>query len=85
MSCFAGDAADLRVIMTSEQHCADFEKLADVIKVHICTPEMTKHDKLLQASLMWELRFRQLLQLACTVISTPTTTVCMSPGGESCA
>ncbi|CAL5226760.1 g9613 [Coccomyxa viridis] len=29
----SGDAADLRVIMTSEQHCADFEKLADVIKV----------------------------------------------------
>ena len=28
-----GTFADLRVVMTSEQHCAEFEKLADVIKV----------------------------------------------------
>lgn len=35
LSCPAGDAADIRVVMTSEQHCAEFEELADVIKV--CT------------------------------------------------
>jgi len=28
-----GGTTDLRVVMTSEQHCADFEKFADVIKV----------------------------------------------------
>ena len=28
-----GGTTDLRVVMTSEQHCADFEKFAVVIKV----------------------------------------------------